>query len=484
VSETDSSQPYLPGELLRVFAAAEDERRIGHDLAWHLHDRFGAAAVSVWEAGARGRRRVLTGAGRRPPATPAGATGFSYTGSCEPHWLVLCERGLPPSQRELAHLRAATDTACLAAVGAVRLRAERRRAESGRVLAELGETLALEHGEERVLRVLTRAVSRLVENRGVATWRNDGGSFRLVAACGYPPRVQPPLGAPAPAEAHLDDVVDSRRLRVGAAREHPGLVIRCARAALVPIGEREANRGVLVVERDGAPDPAEERLLYGVADQALLALEKERLLAAQERSLEGVVECLGHALALRHRETGEHSDRLIADCVSVARALGIRGAALRDLRFAAALHDLGKIGIPERILLNRGPLDEEGWRLIRAHPELGASIMDAVDALHGAAALVRACHEHWDGGGYPAGLAGEEIPLGARIIFASDAYHAMCEDRPYQAALSPAQARARLRELAGVDFDPRVVDALLAHLERRSEAGAAAAAGVAAGARA
>jgi HD-GYP domain-containing protein (c-di-GMP phosphodiesterase class II) len=88
-----------------------------------------------------------------------------------------------------------------------------------------------------------------------------------------------------------------------------------------------------------------------------------------------------------------------------------------------------------------------------------------VDALHGAAELVRCCHEHWDGSGYPRGLAGEEIPLGSRVIFACDAYHAMCEDRPYQARLSPAEARARISELAGVDFDPRVVEVLLDHLE-------------------
>ncbi len=92
--------------------------------------------------------------------------------------------------------------------------------------------------------------------------------------------------------------------------------------------------------------------------------------------------------------------------------------------------------MPERVLGNRGPLDSEGWRLIHAHPELGAQIIDPVDALSGAAALIRACHEHWDGKGYPHGLAGEEIPLGARIILACDAYHAMCEERSYQAAMS------------------------------------------------
>ncbi len=237
-------------------------------------------------------------------------------------------------------------------------------------------------------------------------------------------------------------------------------------ASVVPIGEREGNHALLVVERAAAPDAAEEALLLGVADQALLALSNERLLSAQRDALSGIVACLGRALALRHRATAEHSDRLTSDCAAVGRALGVSGEELRDLAFAAALHDLGKIGVPERVLGNSGPLDTEGWRLIHAHPELGAQIIDPVGALSGAAALIRACHEHWDGTGYPLGLSGEEIPLGARIILACDAYHAMCEDRSYQAAMPPAAARERLRDLAGVDFDPRVVGALLTHLEQ------------------
>jgi len=175
---------------------------------------------------------------------------------------------------------------------------------------------------------------------------------------------------------------------------------------------------------------------------------------------------LGRALALRHRETAQHSDRLTSDCTAVGRALGVAGDELRDLTFAAALHDLGKIGVPEQVLGNSGPLDDEGWRLIHGHPELGAQIIDPVGALAGAAVLIRACHEHWDGTGYPRGLTGDEIPLGSRVILACDAYHAMCEERSYQPAMPPAEARGRVRDLAGVDFDPRVVEALLLHLDR------------------
>src|SRR5262249_48010180 len=125
---------------------------------------------------------------------------------------------------------------------------------------------------------------------------------------------------------------------------------------------------------------------------------------------------------------------------------------------------------PERILDGTGPLSEEAWQLIRAHPELGAEIVDAVPALSGAADLIRACHEHWDGSGYPLGLRGEQIPLGARIVFACDAYHAMREQRSYQSAMTPEAALARIEELRGVHFDPAVVDALVERLAQTAEA--------------
>jgi HD-GYP domain-containing protein (c-di-GMP phosphodiesterase class II) len=286
-----------------------------------------------------------------------------------------------------------------------------------------------------------------------------------VSAHGFTPRRRPPLRTHVPAVALPPDLITSRRLRVLTREDAPALV-RGPLAGVVPIGEREGNHGLLVIERHSAPDAAEEALLLGVADQALLALSNERLLSEQREALSGIVACLGRALALRHRATAEHSDRLTSDCAAVARALRVSGDELRDLTFAAALHDLGKIGVPERVLGNTGPLDSEGWRLIHAHPELGAQIIDPVGALSGAAALIRACHEHWDGTGYPVGLSGEDIPLGARIILACDAYHAMCEERSYQPAMPPPAARRRMLELAGVDFDPRVVDALLAHLEQ------------------
>ncbi len=461
------------GDFLTALAAADDQRAIADVLAGELQARLGLDGVLVHEHLA-GRSHTWAQCGVvKPPLAPRiaavrnGTTqpgGFGYAAAAAPRWVIVCARGAAATDDELSYLAMACETALVAAAQAARVNEERTAARTGRALVELGQALALEHGEDRVLHLLTLAVARLVEQDGVSAWQAADATFTLVSAHGFAGRRRAAMGAQVPASALPAELAASRRLRMLTHEDAPA-VVRGPAAGVVPIGEREGNHALLVVERRGAFDPAEEALLLGIADQALLALANERLLSEQRDALSGTVACLGRALALRHRETAEHSDRLTSDCTAVGRALGMTGDALRDLTYAAALHDLGKIGVPERVLGNRGPLDREGWRLIHAHPELGAQIIDPVDALSGAATFIRACHEHWDGKGYPLGLAGEDIPLGARIILACDAYHAMCEERSYQAALPPDAARDRLRELAGVDFDPRVVDALIVHLE-------------------
>jgi HD-GYP domain-containing protein (c-di-GMP phosphodiesterase class II) len=125
---------------------------------------------------------------------------------------------------------------------------------------------------------------------------------------------------------------------------------------------------------------------------------------------------------------------------------------------AAELHDVGKIAIPEEILHKPGPLDELEWELMRKHTLIGERILGAAPAMAPIAAAVRWSHERWDGAGYPDGIAGEEIPLAARIVFVCDAYDAMRTSRPYRRAISREQAIAELRRGAGSQFDPRIVE--------------------------
>jgi HD-GYP domain-containing protein (c-di-GMP phosphodiesterase class II) len=146
--------------------------------------------------------------------------------------------------------------------------------------------------------------------------------------------------------------------------------------------------------------------------------------------------------------------------------LGLGEAELRDLRFGAVFHDIGKIAVPEAILHKPGPLDADELAQVRRHVLVGEQILAPVDFLAGARRLVRHEHERWDGGGYPDGLAADDIPLGSRIILACDALQAMLSERPYRAAMSLDDACAELRRCAGTQFDPDVVEVLLSLVEQ------------------
>ena len=173
------------------------------------------------------------------------------------------------------------------------------------------------------------------------------------------------------------------------------------------------------------------------------------------------VEALLEALAAKDQYTSEHGLEVQHLTVETGVALGLGGEALGHLAQAAVLHDIGKIGVPLEVLHKPAPLDPTELALIRQHPILGERILAPVARLRPVIPLVRSSHERWDGAGYPDGTAGEDIPLGARIIAVVDAYSAMTTDRPYRAAMPDADARQELREHAGTQFDSDVVRAFL-----------------------
>ena len=154
--------------------------------------------------------------------------------------------------------------------------------------------------------------------------------------------------------------------------------------------------------------------------------------------------------------------------IEVATVLGLPGDEVRHVELGALLHDIGKIRVPESILNKPGTLSEEQWEVMRSHPEVGERILAPLESLDEVLPIVRSSHERWDGTGYPDRLAGEAIPLGARIVAVCDAYRAMVEHRPYRNALSRGDAIEELRNAAGTQFDPDCVTALLEVLRRRS----------------
>ncbi|MBI2887236.1 MAG: diguanylate cyclase [Chloroflexi bacterium] len=173
------------------------------------------------------------------------------------------------------------------------------------------------------------------------------------------------------------------------------------------------------------------------------------------------VQSLAAAVDARDSYTHRHSSTVAHYATTLARSMGLSGAVLTQIHIAGLLHDVGKIGVPDHILGKPGPLTETEWAKMREHPEVGKGIVEHLSVHEHIVPLIVHHHERWDGGGYPHGLAGDSIPLGARIISVADAYHAMTSDRPYRPALSRAEALAVLQDEAGVQFDPRVVEAFI-----------------------
>ena len=199
-------------------------------------------------------------------------------------------------------------------------------------------------------------------------------------------------------------------------------------------------------------------------------IESNRLL---RRDLVRVSDALIQAVEAKDAYTGGHLRRVSEYAVAVGQKLGLRGRDLETLHYASLLHDVGKLGVPESVLRKEGPLDDHETGLMRQHPEIGARMLERLELLRGAAPLVLHHQERFDGEldgqhpGYPKGISGEEIPLGARVIAVVDAFDAMTTTRPYREALPVEEAAAVLRRERGRQFDPRVVDAFLDSLAER-----------------
>ncbi|OGP79380.1 MAG: phosphohydrolase [Deltaproteobacteria bacterium RBG_16_64_85] len=201
-----------------------------------------------------------------------------------------------------------------------------------------------------------------------------------------------------------------------------------------------------------------------IAVASSFLFHRERFALEQERvAHEETLSALASSLDLREHETALHSRRVREYTMLLTRRMRLKDeAALLNIAIGALLHDVGKIGVPDHVLLKQGELTEEEWREIRRHPELGATLIDRIPFLAGAREIVLAHHERYDGSGYPKGLVGAEIPRGARIFAVADVFDALTTDRPYRAALSYQEAAEFITKESGTHFDPAVVDAFLA----------------------
>jgi len=207
-----------------------------------------------------------------------------------------------------------------------------------------------------------------------------------------------------------------------------------------------------------------ENLAYQTKLESLVSARTEMLrqtLADLERSYDITLEALGDALDLKDAETEGHSKRVTAFTIAIARAMGLPQERVRVIARAAFLHDVGKMAIPDAILRKPGRLNAEEHAIMQQHALLGYQMLRKIPFLHEAADIVYSHQEHYDGSGYPRGLTGEQIPLGARIFAIADAFDAMTSDRPYRAAQSISSGRREVQRQAGKQFDPKIVEVFL-----------------------
>jgi len=259
-------------------------------------------------------------------------------------------------------------------------------------------------------------------------------------------------------------------------------------------GIRQADSDAAVIVLTGAADvkTAIESLKLGAHDFIMKPVNVDELLIAADRAIERrqllierreyqalleqrveeatqnlasaytqTLEALGAALDSRDVGTESHSRRVHGYSLALAREHGMPDDQLADLAHGVLLHDIGKIGIPDAILLKPGSLTPEEWQIMRTHPEIGKRLIEKIPFLHNAIPVVWCRHEKWDGNGYPRGLKGDEIPLNARIFSVVDAFDAMTFDRPYSKAIAFEAATAEIKRCAGSHFDPQVVESFL-----------------------
>ncbi len=361
----------------------------------------------------------------------------------------------------------------------------RKRTRQLSLAAALGARMAAMTDAQRIVEAVVDELHRAFGFHSCAVLRlvGDGDQLEVAAARG---RV---AGSAANARLPRDAGLVGRALR-----ERRALVARDAHAEgdefglsefadwdaaqsqlAVPVWvEGEPWGALFVSEREPAAfDDDDAVALQAVADLLGASLRSARLYERLERAYMGTSEALASALEAKDAYTAAHSRSLVRNAEAVARKLGLDEQEIENIRLGAIFHDIGKIAVPDRILNKPGPLTDAERREMEQHTVIGERILQPVEFLRDVLPIVRHEHERWDGKGYPDGLAGEEIPLGARIILVCDAYDAMTSDRPYRPALPAEVARQELARNAGTQFDPQVVSAFLAVLDEREGRGGA-----------
>ena len=352
-------------------------------------------------------------------------------------------------------------------------KAQRESTELATSLLNFGRALDTAVGVEMVLRRIAETMGRFLGGEAVVLWGQDPHSFSAKAVAAWS------------RDGDLEEWIrelelpEKEGLRFSAIRRPSVLEDESEVAPLRAAMRLGPEVGVFIASlelglgRPGfvtvggskptGPDHRKRKmlLLAGMVDQAKLAIKSATSFESLETAFLSTVEALAGALEAKDEYTSSHARWITDASLAVGERLELPPDRLKSLELGALFHDIGKIGIPHSILLKPGPLCDQEWELIKTHPELGERILAPIARLAPVRPIVRYCHERFDGGGYPDGLAAGAIPIESRIIFVCDAFHAMTTDRPYRNRMSIQDAYVVLRENAGTQFDPAIVSSLI-----------------------
>ena len=389
--------------------------------------------------------------------------------------IVISKLGLDQfDEDDLRLLEVLAGHAAVALENASLYQSARREAERATALLEFSRELSVAEGIDEVVDRIVELSARALDAPRASVWFQEaaGEAMRAQATHGY---------SRSELERLTESQFDREQAEIFLSGEEPFVFTDHHFAAIAgtddggaarpfavaPLTLDGGRRGCIAVSLRGEFTDRQLRLLAGIADQSKLALTNAGNYQNLERTFLETVEALANALEANDEYTSSHARWITDLALKVGQALGLDGRSLKRLELGALFHDIGKIGIPESILSKPGPLTAAERRLVEHHPELGEKIIGPIDRLEEVRPIVRHCHERFDGGGYPDGLSGEEIPIESRIVLVCDAYHAMTTDRPYRKQLIPEEAVRRLDDGAGTQFDPRVVEACKRVLDLR-----------------
>ncbi|HET7481586.1 MAG TPA: diguanylate cyclase, partial [Actinomycetota bacterium] len=358
-------------------------------------------------------------------------------------------------------------------------KAQKEEAEVANALLQFSRELASAEGLDEVLDRVVQQAARILSSPNTSVWMQDNGTgeLRTEACWGYVGGDKETIEVARISQEAAYRFLAGSEPFVATHRELTyidavGTISEDTPFAVGPL-QLDGRLGCIVAVAPTVEEyefgDKKMRLLAGICDQAKLAIANASSFENLERTFYETVEALANALEAQDEYTASHARSLTDMVLEVGAEMGIEGKDLKRLELGALFHDIGKIGIPSDILRKPGPLTDEEWKIIKMHPELGEKILAPIDRLADVRPIVRHCHEHYDGSGYPDKLRANEIPIESRIILVCDAFDAMTTDRSYRKALPVVEACRRLNEASGGQFDPEIVEAFMRCVDRFTE---------------